>query len=108
MRELTRGVRADSTGTVATSRGFVPVEFAADYDVESSVEDTEEQDSQPVPRELRAGRRRADRRRPGHDLINSNYGYSNPTWGYECFYSIKCEVWHASKLHTAWSRPPSR
>ncbi|KAE8978582.1 hypothetical protein PR003_g26355 [Phytophthora rubi] len=48
MREPTRGVRADSTGTVATSQGFVPVEFAADYDVESSDEDTEDQDSQSL------------------------------------------------------------
>ncbi|KAE8990318.1 hypothetical protein PR002_g21182 [Phytophthora rubi] len=42
------GGRADSTVTVATSQGFVPVEFAAVYDVESSDEDTEEQDSQSV------------------------------------------------------------
>ncbi|KAE8914595.1 hypothetical protein PF003_g1702 [Phytophthora fragariae] len=42
------GGRADSTGTVATSQGFVPVEFAADYDVESSDEDAEEQDSQSI------------------------------------------------------------
>ncbi|KAE8970873.1 hypothetical protein PR001_g27076 [Phytophthora rubi] len=42
------GGRADSTGTVATSQGFVPVEFAADYDVESSDEDSEEQDSHSV------------------------------------------------------------
>ncbi|KAE9265539.1 hypothetical protein PF008_g31834, partial [Phytophthora fragariae] len=48
MREPTRGVRADSTGTVATSQGFVLVEFATDYDVESSDEDTEEQDSQSL------------------------------------------------------------
>nr|KAE8917116.1 hypothetical protein PF009_g32563 [Phytophthora fragariae] len=40
--------RADSTGTVATSQGFVPVEIAADYDVESSDEDAEEQDSQSI------------------------------------------------------------
>ncbi|KAE8882464.1 hypothetical protein PF004_g27231 [Phytophthora fragariae] len=76
MRELTRGVRADSTGTVATSRGFVPVEFAADYDVESSVEDTEEQDSQSLESSELVGVALTDE---GPDMTSSTATTATPT-----------------------------